>query len=305
MRRISITNLETLCCIARLGTFTAAAERLYTTQSAVSARVRDLEEALRVQLFRRQGRRMELTIQGRELVQRAQPLLGRLEDLIADMEDPAAARGTVRIGVGEIVALTWFGRLMATLRREMPLVQYDIEVDLTVNMHQKLEAGKLDLAFTAAPIDSRRLWSTSLGSARAIWLIASDLHKAAVDRGLSAKAMLDSHAIWCVAGPSPMHPMTLDTLRRHGLAPHRINSCGHIQTLVEVVSSGAGIALLPEDLAARHIERGELVPLSPELPAEQLDFLIAHRRDQEQPVVRRIVEAACLVTTFTLEHVPS
>ena len=53
MRRLSLVNLETLCWIARLGTFTAAAQRLNTTQPAVSKRVRELEQALRVQLFRR------------------------------------------------------------------------------------------------------------------------------------------------------------------------------------------------------------------------------------------------------------
>lgn len=82
MRRLSLVNLETLCWIARLGTFTAAAQRLNTTQPAVSKRVRELEQALRVQLFRRQGRKMELTIQGRDLVQRSQPLLNGLEDLV-------------------------------------------------------------------------------------------------------------------------------------------------------------------------------------------------------------------------------
>ena len=82
MSRVTIVNLETLCWIARLGSFTAAAERLNTTQPAISKRVKDLEDGLGVSLFHRQGRRMELTIQGRDLVQRAQPLLtSSLSDL--------------------------------------------------------------------------------------------------------------------------------------------------------------------------------------------------------------------------------
>ena len=46
MARLNLVNAETLCWIARLGTFTAAAERLFTTQSAVSARMRELEQSL-------------------------------------------------------------------------------------------------------------------------------------------------------------------------------------------------------------------------------------------------------------------
>lgn len=82
MRRLSLTNLETLCWIARLGSFTAAAQRLNTTQPAISGRIRELEQSLGVQLFRRQGRKMELTILGRELVERSQPLIDRLEDVV-------------------------------------------------------------------------------------------------------------------------------------------------------------------------------------------------------------------------------
>ena len=44
MKRVSLTNLETLCAIARLGSFTAAAERLNTTQPAISQRIKELEQ---------------------------------------------------------------------------------------------------------------------------------------------------------------------------------------------------------------------------------------------------------------------
>ena len=115
MRRISLTNLETLCWIARLGSFTAAAQRLNATQPAISGRVRELEQSLRVSLFQKRGRKMELTIQGRELVEQAQPLLSRIEELITSLDNPAAISGIVRIGVGEMVSVSWFGSFMAQL----------------------------------------------------------------------------------------------------------------------------------------------------------------------------------------------
>ena len=65
MSRPTMSQLETLCWIARLGTFTAAAERVHTTQSAVSARMRELETALGVEVFHHLGRRAELTVGGR------------------------------------------------------------------------------------------------------------------------------------------------------------------------------------------------------------------------------------------------
>ena len=64
MRELTTTNLEVAVWIARLGSFTAAAERMHTTQPAVSARVKELEGTLGQKLFVRQGRGVEL--RGRE-----------------------------------------------------------------------------------------------------------------------------------------------------------------------------------------------------------------------------------------------
>lgn len=302
MRRLSLTNLETLCWIARLGSFTAAAQRMNTTQPAISGRVKELEQSLRVKLFHRQGRRMELTILGRELVERAQPLLNRLEDVVISLDNPAAATGIIRIGVGEMVAVTWFGALMARLQREMPRVTYQIEVDLTVNMNQKLELGQLDLAIVAAPLDSNRVATTSLGGVNLLWVVAPALRTAARKRRLGLAEILGSHPVWSLPRPSYMHPIAIETLRRHGVAQSRISVCNNLQTMVEIIVQGAGIALLPENLVAARIRRRELVLLADELPAERLDFVIARHRDQDQVIIRHIVELAVAASAFLADH---
>ena len=75
INRIAFYHLESLLWIDRLGTFSAAAERLNTTQPAVSARMRELEQRLGSALFRRDGRTMSLTPAGRKLVRDCAPLL--------------------------------------------------------------------------------------------------------------------------------------------------------------------------------------------------------------------------------------
>ena len=298
MRRLSLVNLETLCWIARLGTFTAAAQRLNTTQPAVSKRVRELEQALRVQLFRRQGRKMELTIQGRDLVQRSQPLLNGLEDLVVSLDNPAAATGIVHMGVGEIVAVTWFAELMARLKQQMPRVNYEIEVGLTVNMCHKLELANLDLAIVAGPVDSSRLTTSYLGSINARWLVAPALRTQLRKHRLNVGDMLKDLPIWCVARPSHMYPMAIETLRHYGVARTHINTSDNVQSIVELVANGAGIALLPESLAAGLMKTKRLVPLANELPPERLDFVIARHRDQDQAIIQHIVKIAVEASAF-------
>src|SRR3546814_16536090 len=79
INRVSLYHLETLLWIDRLGTFSAAAERLNTTQPTVSARMRELEQRLGTALFRRDGRALSLTAAGRTLVRGCDPLLRSMQ----------------------------------------------------------------------------------------------------------------------------------------------------------------------------------------------------------------------------------
>jgi DNA-binding transcriptional LysR family regulator len=297
MRRLSLVNLETLCWIARLGSFTAAAERLNTTQPAISRRVRELEHALRIDLFHRQGRRMELTIQGRDLVNRTQPLLNRLDEVVLSLENPEAATGTVRMGVGEMVTLTWFADMMAILKRDMPRVNYEIEVGLTIDMHQKLEMGTLDLAIVAAPMESKTITARPIGNARVQWLMAKSL-KAAQKRRASVKELLESNTIWSIARPAQLHQMVAESLRKYNVASASVNTSNNLQGIIEVVASGAGIAMLPTYALRKQGTAATLVPVSSQLPAEQLGFSIASHRDQDQAILQHIIEVASRCCDF-------
>lgn len=267
------------------------------SQPAISARIRDMEEALGVVLFRRQGRGMELTIQGRELVQSVEPLLRRLDSVVSALDNPQAVTGTVRIAAGEIAALSWFPDFIAKLRGLMPKVVYEIDVDLTTAMRQRLEAGKVDVAILAGPATGTDIKSRSLGRVQLCWMVAP-----AVKQRLTANASLGeifgTHAVWSLSRPSASHTMSLSMLRDWGVALESIGTCDHIMTLIEIIARGAGVALLPEILVRSYLAKGELVALLPDLPMPELEFVIAWNADQEQPIIRNIVETASSCSTF-------
>ncbi|MGS0743239.1 LysR family transcriptional regulator [Glaciimonas sp. GG7] len=299
IKRVTLLNLETLCWISRLGTFNAAALKMNASPPAISARVRDMEAALGVTLFRRQGRRMELTFQGRELVQMVEPLLRRLDGVVGDLDNPEAASGTVRIGAGEIAALSWFPTFIANLRQLMPNVTYQIEVDLTTSMRQQLEMGKLDVALFAAPATGADIRSTSLGLVRMCWMMAPSLHSKTPPTA-THRERLEAHAIWSLSKPSASHSMTMNVLREQAVESDNIGTCNNIMALIAIIASGAGIALLPEILVRPYIARSELLLLMPELVMQELEFVIAWNADQEQLIIRNIVEMALQCTTFEM-----
>jgi DNA-binding transcriptional LysR family regulator len=297
MPRITLVNLETLCCIAKLGTFAAAAEKLHASQPAISARIRDLESALGVELFRRQGRRMELTLQGRELIEMVEPLLQRIHGVVDAIDKQAVITGTLRIGVGEFAALSWFATFMARLHERMPRVTWHVDVDLTAAMADKLKAGKLDVALLAGPLVAPAIRTASLGTVQMVWVGAPSV----LDGETPLESPVDvlrSHAIWALTSPSASHTMTQSSLAELDVAPDSISTCNHTRSLIEIVVAGAGVALLPEVLVRGHLAKSELVRLLPDLQHPALEFVIAWHDAAEQPLVRGVVDLARQSSSF-------
>jgi LysR family glycine cleavage system transcriptional activator len=97
-RKISMRGLRTFCVAARHHTLRLAAEELFITPSAVSHQIKKLEDELRVQLFERSGRTLNLTAAGHLLYEEASLAIGRLEAVAARVQ-AQYARGALRVSV--------------------------------------------------------------------------------------------------------------------------------------------------------------------------------------------------------------
>src|SRR5258708_2113756 len=92
-----LRNLETFVWVARLGGFRLAAEKLNTTQPAISARVAALEQEFGVRLFERKQRRAALTAKGLELLGYAEQMLQLRTDMVRSVGAAASLRGVLRL----------------------------------------------------------------------------------------------------------------------------------------------------------------------------------------------------------------
>jgi len=298
MKHVNLQSLETLCSIARLGTFHAAAQHLHTTQPTISGRIRDLEIAVGVPLFQRQGRRMVLTIQGRELIRRIEPLLLALDDALVSLNNPSAVTGVVRIGAGEIVVSSWLPALIGQLKQQMPKLSYEIEVDLTVNMRHQLENGQIDIAIVAAPVVINQIESLPLGYVPMVWTIAPVLKDSVAKRRLSLGELLRYFPVWSLHRPSAIFPMTQAALKHFGVQAAGIDTTNNIHSMIQMILNGCGIALLPKVLIQEYLRLGALELLSPSLPEPKLEFVIAWNTEQAQSTIKHIVDMAVAASTF-------
>lgn len=283
MRKLAIYHLETLLWIARLGTFRAAAERLNTTQPAISARVREIEAQLGIEVFRREGRGVVLTARGRQLVQDCEPLLAGFERALIMAGDQAGARGVVRIGAGEIAAASCLPGFVQQIGSDLPGVTLEIELDLTARMLQQLLAGTRDLVFLAGPVASPGVITVPIGAVGLVWLASP-----AVAR---SSAINQALPIWSVGSHSPIHQVLLRELANGQITSRSINLCNNVQTMIAIIAAGGGAALFPEPMVRTALSESWLVELAPP-PDSAIQFEAAIRAGEQDPLILELFRRA-------------
>lgn len=289
MKNLNVLNIETACWIARLGSFTAAAEQLHTSQPAVSARMRELESALGIKLFIRQGRGVELTVQGREFIRTAEPLMLQLEHLSQSARSAESISGVVRIGTGNI-CMTWLPAMMISLKKEMPRLTYEVEVDRAGKLLQRLEARKLDLVMVSGPVDHHKFNAQSLGYDRMLWLCSPKLLAGLTPSDLPA--FLNATQLWCVQRESFFWSDALQALSARGASLDNVNAIGNMAAAMQMAQDGAGIGLISEAMAGDALAAGTLVGVPGLEPSEPVELSVACAKDDPQEVVGRIMAAA-------------
>jgi len=264
----SLRQLQYLVAIADHLNFTRAAEACFVTQSTLSAGLKELESILGAQVVERDRRSVVLTPLGREISERARTLLAEAEDLV-ELATGAAEpmSGTLRLGVIPTIAPFLLPKALPGLRERYPKLKLALREDLTGNLLARLRDGELDLALIALPYETGDLLVRPLFDDE-FWLAGP-----AGEPALKAKRPL-------VTGPIAERLLLLE--EGHCLRDHTLAACERdksasasgleatsLLTLVQMVESGLGLALLPE-LALRSgvLTNTELVarPLAPPAP---------------------------------------
>jgi DNA-binding transcriptional LysR family regulator len=289
INRIALYHLETLFWIERLGTFAAAADRLNTTQPAVSARMRELEQRVGTGLFRRDGRQMSLTPAARKLVRECEPLLRQMQTALLGSGSFGEASGVVRIGAGEIAAASVLPDFLADLKREMPNVALEVDIDLTANLIQQLLTGRTDMAFAAGPIAHPALKSVAIGAVPLLWLARTDVAAAYVQGPQDARRPVP---FWSLASHSPIHGRMRDAIASLNVQQKSLNLSNNARLMIDIAKSGGGIGIFPQTMVQAELQSGALV-MMPDMP--QLEPMIFHasmRVSDSDPLLTRIFDQA-------------
>ena len=147
------TVLHTFLTVARLGSFTEAAETLYLSQSAVSKRVAALESELHSVLFDRIGKQVLLTEAGKVLAARAQSLLADIEDTRRQIQNLSDnIQGRVTVGTSHHIGLHRLPQVLQNYTAQYPLVELDLQFLNSEQVCEAVKGGDLELGVITLPL---------------------------------------------------------------------------------------------------------------------------------------------------------
>jgi DNA-binding transcriptional LysR family regulator len=148
MHVLDLDQLRTFVAITEMGSFTAAADVVHKTQSAVSMQMRRLEERVGRPIFIRDGRQSRLTEDGRRLQEYARRLIRLNDETLAAFADPGLA-GTVRLGIPDDYADRLLPAVLAGFSRINPAIEIYVDCQRTHVIHTMIRNGELDLGIVS------------------------------------------------------------------------------------------------------------------------------------------------------------
>lgn len=155
---ISTRQLRAFIALAESRNFTRAAATCHLSQSAFSTLISQLEQTLKVRLFDRNTRRVELTAEGQEFEASARRVLAEFEAAVADMHARASLqRGRVSIALLPSLAADWLPAVLAGFHQAHPGIDLEVADVLSEPCIERVRSGQADFALAATRADTPAL----------------------------------------------------------------------------------------------------------------------------------------------------
>jgi DNA-binding transcriptional LysR family regulator len=280
---MELSDLTVFRTVVQAGGVTRAAQKLHRVQSNVTTRVRKLEQELGVDLFVRAGRRMQLSAQGKVLLEYADRILALADEARSALRDETP-RGVLRLGAMESTAAVRLPAPLSELHRRHPELAVELHSGNPPELLTQLLAGSLDAALVAEPVHDPRLDVLAVYDEELVVVTHAAHPSVASARDLSTRKMLAFH-------PGCPHRKRLEEwFARSRVLPDRIVEMASYHAILGCAVVGMGVALLPRSVLEGYAERGRLGVHPLKGRFRSLRTLLVWRKDTPQAKVSRLAE---------------
>ncbi|CBL45195.1 Transcriptional regulator, LysR family [gamma proteobacterium HdN1] len=251
---VDIHELRAFEAVARLGSFSIAAESLHITQPAMSKRISTLEASLGLKLFDRLGRNVQLTEAGRALLPRSRRILAEVEECRRSLSNlQEVVSGRLSLGTSHHVGLHRLPSILRAYAATYPLVQLDLQFIDSEDAFAKIMQGDLEIGIITLPSSApgrfaiQPIWQDELR------FVVGNEHALANVEQVSIAELAAHNAV--LPGENTFTRRIIER-RFHdaGVSTHISLSTNYLETIRMMVSVGLGWSVLPSTMINEEVK---------------------------------------------------
>lgn len=255
---LNLSQLQTFVTVISEGSMTAAADKLFLTQPAVSQQMKNLEDELGIELIVRGSKQIKMTAQGEILYQHAKKILSLAQQAEVSIKSVGAQlKGTLRIGTLNSIGLQLISPVVSRLLKFNPDFKIKVEYDEGIRLIQDYRKGEFDVIVLP---DIERNFGTSLADSKAqllfkeeMWLVGSGKDEF-YPRQLLLNDIKKIPYVHFVNEYPEFDQLIKDKLGNIS----SVFESANVGTLKRVIESGLGIGFLPAQSIKKQVRAGRL-----------------------------------------------
>ena len=288
-------RLHVFFSVARLLSFTKAAESLHMTQPAVTFQVRQLEEYFNTRLFDRTHNRISLTEAGTKVYEYAErifQLYNELENSVRELTGEIS--GVLILGASTTIAEYMLPALLGDFKAKYPDVNLRLKVSNTDGIVSMVEHNIIDLGVVEAPVSNKNLAVEVCRTDRLVAIVPPN-HPLSQNGGTVKLEEIVKYPYICREEGSGTREVILDFLKETGIEPSALNiimELGSLEALKGAVEAGIGISIVSRATLLKEIKLGTLDVLELDPPLERPFSFVHQKHKFRQRAMDELLEFA-------------
>jgi DNA-binding transcriptional LysR family regulator len=294
-------RLQVFHTVARLLSFTKAAESLHMTQPAVTFQVRQLEEYFNTRLFDRTHNRISLTEAGKRVYEYADEifdLYAKMENAVRDMTGEIS--GVLIIGASTTIAEYMLPSLLGDFKRKYPEINVHLKVSNSDGIVSMVENNDIDLGVVEAPVMNKNLVVENCRNDSLVAIVPPQ-HVLAGKQSVKLAELME-HAYIAREEGSGTREVIQEYLSNAGFKPADVNiamELGSPEAIKGAVEAGMGVSIVSEVTIHKELQLGTLVALELEPPLERPFSFVHQKQKFRQRAMDELLEFA---RAYCLSH---
>lgn len=280
---MSDRRLQVFYTVARLLSFTKAAEELHMTQPAVTFQVRQLEEQFNTRLFDRTHNRISLTEAGKKVYECSE----RIFEIYSEMDNSVRqltgdVSGVLILGASTTIAEYMLPVLLGDFKAEHPDVTVRLKVANTDGIVSQVENNAIDLGVVEAPVTNKNLVVEECSTDQLVIIVPPNHELANAGQDIVPLKRLADFPFICREEGSGTREVMLESMHVAGMGSDELSvsmELGSLEAIKGAVEAGMGISVISAATIQKEIKLGTLVALKTDPPIMR-PFSFVHQKQK-------------------------